>query len=191
MKLVVVEEGARTALEFDKPEIKIGRAIDNDIRLAGAHASRHHCRIVQEDNGYVLVSFRGYVIEMSVPVLAALVAVPGKIDQQAAMAFFLIGAVPALLADAGHVLTDAAGLAVDAAVDRRWWNSFRGRDCRDRAPCTLLRAAARAARAGLHTPAAWCAGRDRNGTRTHRFRRPPRRPATCARCGRTSRPAGR
>jgi len=47
MKLVVVEEGARTALEFDKPEIKIGRAIDNDIRLAGAHASRHHCRIVQ------------------------------------------------------------------------------------------------------------------------------------------------
>lgn len=33
------------------------------------------------------------MLEMSVPVLAALVAVPGKIDQQAAMAFFLIGAV--------------------------------------------------------------------------------------------------
>ncbi|MEQ1892499.1 MAG: sigma 54-interacting transcriptional regulator [Planctomycetota bacterium] len=49
MKLVVVEEGARTALEFDKPEIKIGRAIDNDIRLAGAHASRHHCRIEQAE----------------------------------------------------------------------------------------------------------------------------------------------
>ncbi len=47
MKLIVVEDGARTALDFDKPEITIGRAIDNDIRLAGAHASRHHCRIEQ------------------------------------------------------------------------------------------------------------------------------------------------
>ena len=33
------------------------------------------------------------MLEMAVPVLAALVAVPGQIDQQAAMAFFLIGAV--------------------------------------------------------------------------------------------------
>ena len=47
MKLIVVEDGARTALEFNKPEITLGRAIDNDIRLAGAHASRHHCKIEQ------------------------------------------------------------------------------------------------------------------------------------------------
>jgi transcriptional regulator with GAF, ATPase, and Fis domain len=47
VKLIVVEEGARTALEFDKPSITLGRAIDNDIRLGGAHASRHHCRIDQ------------------------------------------------------------------------------------------------------------------------------------------------
>ncbi|WP_379920660.1 type IV secretion system protein [Erythrobacter sp. R86502] len=33
------------------------------------------------------------MLEMAVPVLAALVAVPGQIDQQAAMAFFVIGAV--------------------------------------------------------------------------------------------------
>lgn len=33
------------------------------------------------------------MLEMAVPVLAALVAVPGQIDQQAAMAFFLIGSV--------------------------------------------------------------------------------------------------
>lgn len=33
------------------------------------------------------------MLEMAVPVLSALVAVPGKIDQQAAMAFFLVGAV--------------------------------------------------------------------------------------------------
>lgn len=33
------------------------------------------------------------MLEMAVPILAALVAVPGEIDQQAAMAFFLVGAV--------------------------------------------------------------------------------------------------
>jgi type IV secretion system protein VirB6 len=33
------------------------------------------------------------MLELSVPILAALVAVPGQIDQQAAMAFFLVGAV--------------------------------------------------------------------------------------------------
>jgi pSer/pThr/pTyr-binding forkhead associated (FHA) protein len=47
VKLIIVEDGMRTALEFDKPEISIGRAIDNDIRLSGAHASRHHCKIEQ------------------------------------------------------------------------------------------------------------------------------------------------
>ena len=36
------------------------------------------------------------MLEMAVPVLQALVKVPGQIDQQAAMAFFLIGAVLAL-----------------------------------------------------------------------------------------------
>jgi type IV secretion system protein VirB6 len=33
------------------------------------------------------------MLELAVPILAALVAVPGKIDQQAAMAFFLVGSV--------------------------------------------------------------------------------------------------
>ncbi|MBI1404370.1 MAG: type VI secretion protein [Porphyrobacter sp.] len=33
------------------------------------------------------------MLEMAVPIIGALVAVPGKIDQQAAMAFFLVGAV--------------------------------------------------------------------------------------------------
>lgn len=33
------------------------------------------------------------MLELAVPILAALVAVPGQIDQQAAMAFFLVGAV--------------------------------------------------------------------------------------------------
>ena len=33
------------------------------------------------------------MLELAVPILAALVAVPGQIDQQAAMAFFLVGFV--------------------------------------------------------------------------------------------------
>ena len=37
------------------------------------------------------------MLELAVPVLAALVAVPGQIDQQAAMAFFLVGFVHAAL----------------------------------------------------------------------------------------------
>ncbi|MEO1489936.1 MAG: type IV secretion system protein [Pseudomonadota bacterium] len=37
------------------------------------------------------------MLEMAVPILAALVAVPGEIDQQAAMAFFLVGFVHCML----------------------------------------------------------------------------------------------
>jgi type IV secretion system protein VirB6 len=37
------------------------------------------------------------MLEMAVPILAALVAVPGEIDQQAAMAFFVVGFVHVLL----------------------------------------------------------------------------------------------
>ena len=52
------------------------------------------------------------MLEMSVPVLAALVAVPGKIDQQAAMAFFLIGAV--------HVALMLLALKVAATMVSGW-----------------------------------------------------------------------
>ncbi len=45
MKLEVVEEGTRAVLEIEQAVISIGRAIDNDIRLAGPLSSRHHCRI--------------------------------------------------------------------------------------------------------------------------------------------------
>jgi len=52
------------------------------------------------------------MLEMSVPVLAALVAVPGKIDQQAAMAFFLIGAV--------HVALMLLALKVSSTMVAGW-----------------------------------------------------------------------
>ncbi len=52
------------------------------------------------------------MLEISVPVLAALVAVPGKIDQQAAMAFFLIGAV--------HVALMLLSLKVATTMVANW-----------------------------------------------------------------------
>ena len=52
------------------------------------------------------------MLEMAVPVLAALVAVPGKIDQQAAMAFFLVGAV--------HMALMLLALKVSATMVSGW-----------------------------------------------------------------------
>jgi len=52
------------------------------------------------------------MLEMAVPILAALVAVPGQIDQQAAMAFFLVGAV--------HVALMLMVLKVSATMVAGW-----------------------------------------------------------------------
>ncbi|GMN02945.1 type IV secretion system protein [Erythrobacter sp. MTPC3] len=52
------------------------------------------------------------MLEMAVPILAALVAVPGQIDQQAAMAFFLVGAV--------HVALMAMTLKVAGTMVSGW-----------------------------------------------------------------------
>ena len=40
---------------FDKAEIGLGAMDDNDIVLSDDTVSRHHCKIVQENSGYVLV----------------------------------------------------------------------------------------------------------------------------------------
>lgn len=52
------------------------------------------------------------VLELAVPILAALVAVPGQIDQQAAMAFFLVGAV--------HVALMFMALKVSSVMVAGW-----------------------------------------------------------------------
>jgi type IV secretion system protein VirB6 len=52
------------------------------------------------------------MLELAVPVLAALVAVPGQIDQQAAMAFFLVGFV--------HAMLMLMALAVSVMMVARW-----------------------------------------------------------------------
>jgi DNA-binding NtrC family response regulator len=43
---------------FDKEEIRIGSMEDNDVVLGDDTVSRYHCRISQEDNGYVLFDQR-------------------------------------------------------------------------------------------------------------------------------------
>jgi len=48
MNIVVVEDGAHSRLRFSGPTVSVGRALDNDIRLSGSLASRHHCRLERE-----------------------------------------------------------------------------------------------------------------------------------------------
>jgi len=43
---------------FDKEEIRIGAMEDNDVVLRDETVSRHHCRIIQEESGYVLVDLQ-------------------------------------------------------------------------------------------------------------------------------------
>ncbi|HEX7840290.1 MAG TPA: sigma 54-interacting transcriptional regulator [Kofleriaceae bacterium] len=43
---------------FDKEEVRIGSMEDNDVVLGDDTVSRYHCRITQEDNGYVLLDQR-------------------------------------------------------------------------------------------------------------------------------------
>jgi DNA-binding NtrC family response regulator len=43
---------------FDKEEIRIGSMEDNDVVLGDDTVSRNHCKIVQDDNGYVLIDQR-------------------------------------------------------------------------------------------------------------------------------------
>src|SRR3954471_23853641 len=43
---------------FDKEEIRLGSMEDNDVVLADDTVSRYHCRIVQDETGYVLLDNR-------------------------------------------------------------------------------------------------------------------------------------
>ena len=51
MKVVIVEEGVRTELEFTGSKVQVGRSVDNDIRIQGPKVSRHHCRIETGPSG--------------------------------------------------------------------------------------------------------------------------------------------
>jgi transcriptional regulator with GAF, ATPase, and Fis domain len=55
MRLVIVEDSARAALSFADAKVRIGRAIDNHVRLSGKLVSRHHCEIELENGRAWLV----------------------------------------------------------------------------------------------------------------------------------------
>jgi DNA-binding NtrC family response regulator len=43
---------------FDKEEIRLGSMDDNDVVLPDDTVSRYHCKIIQDDTGYILVDLR-------------------------------------------------------------------------------------------------------------------------------------
>ena len=51
-------DGSGDDASFEQEEVRIGAMDDNDIVLGDETVSRYHCRIVQEDSGYVLVDLR-------------------------------------------------------------------------------------------------------------------------------------
>jgi transcriptional regulator with GAF, ATPase, and Fis domain len=55
MRISLVEEGNRSSVEVDKPLVRVGRAIDNDVRVQSPLASRHHCQILAEPDGLYVV----------------------------------------------------------------------------------------------------------------------------------------
>ena len=56
MFTVVITEkgGAQRKLEFDKPEVTIGRVQGNDIILPKGNVSKRHSRIVLKDNRFIV-----------------------------------------------------------------------------------------------------------------------------------------
>jgi transcriptional regulator with GAF, ATPase, and Fis domain len=55
LRLTVLEEGTRTELAYEQAPIRIGRSIDNDVRLQGKLVSRQHCRIEREGDAWFVV----------------------------------------------------------------------------------------------------------------------------------------
>ena len=55
LRRCIVTNARGEAYHFDKGEISVGAMRDNDIILNDETVSRRHCKIIQEDSGYVLV----------------------------------------------------------------------------------------------------------------------------------------
>ncbi len=54
-RLAVVGQEKGEELTFDKGEIRIGAMDDNDVVISDETVSRYHCKIVQDDTGYLLI----------------------------------------------------------------------------------------------------------------------------------------
>src|SRR6516165_7060467 len=60
MFAIVVNEkgGEQKRLEFDKPEVTIGRVQGNDIVLPKGNVSKRHARIVLKDGKFIIVDLK-------------------------------------------------------------------------------------------------------------------------------------
>src|ERR1700761_9758741 len=60
MLAIVVNEkgGEQKRLEFDKPEVTIGRVQGNDIVLPKGNVSKRHARIVLKDGKFIIVDLK-------------------------------------------------------------------------------------------------------------------------------------
>ena len=57
--ILITEKGGETKrLEFDRPEITIGRVQGNDIVLPKGNVSKRHSRIVFKDGKYIIVDLK-------------------------------------------------------------------------------------------------------------------------------------
>src|SRR5437016_6284930 len=54
-RLVTTYGGVRREYTFDQAQVRIGAVDDNDLVIPDETVSRYHCRIVQEETGYLLV----------------------------------------------------------------------------------------------------------------------------------------
>ena len=56
--LITEKGGAQRRMEFDKPEVTIGRVQGNDIILPKGNVSKRHSRIVLKDNRFIVVDLK-------------------------------------------------------------------------------------------------------------------------------------
>jgi transcriptional regulator with GAF, ATPase, and Fis domain len=54
-RLITTHGGVRREHTFDQAEVRVGAMPDNDLVVEDETVSRYHCRIVQEESGYIIV----------------------------------------------------------------------------------------------------------------------------------------
>ncbi|MEM8885639.1 MAG: FHA domain-containing protein [Planctomycetota bacterium] len=58
--LTIRENGVESRFQIDSDEVKVGRAAHNDVALADGKASKEHCRIVREGEGWKLIDLESH-----------------------------------------------------------------------------------------------------------------------------------
>ncbi len=132
MLISIHEEGTRSELRLEQPVIRIGRALDNEIRLSSTLASRYHCRIEQGPEGALLVDLgsangtqvNGERVERRRLAVRDRILVGGvrlvieSFDDPAATELFSAAQAPGLSTLTGDAREERANLHAFAAITR-------------------------------------------------------------------------